>query len=940
MKSTSTGRLQNPNIELRARYAFNISRVLTVVFVLSVVLYFHLAQTTNTRQLFTVSALSAVASILNILAIGYSRQKKVETATFLMLIGIFLIIPVITLLISGVGLLLGIVGFIGIFMISTLTLAQPRLSWAIISGIVLSAATILLEVFYPSKRLEVRSISIFIPVVSFIAIAIFGYYISQQFPNYPLRNKLILLFIIIVFFSVGSVAIVTNTLIRNEITQQIGQSQQVLAERIAFETGRDLESQVEHLLATGTQFEETAEEVSTLYAGSDSEIVDQILKLDQEWVAASDQNALIESVLENEIADELREFQEIFPDHVELFLTDKYGANIAATNRTSDYYQADEDWWKFAYNLGRGRVYIGRPEFDESSQTFAVDMAIPIYANEEIAGVLRSTYAVSAILENLQQGLLGSSINFDLRISNDTLLSGESLAIDELPGLSSVMGNFGEINYRGNASLVSQQRVFSSGNSNARAAVSLLGWSIIVYEDVDNALQPVQQQTRIITLIAAVVTILVSVLGFFASQRLAAPILTLTEITGKIAEGDFSTQANISTRDEIGDLASSFNRMASQLQDTLGGLERRVQERTADLDMARLTSERRAQELQSISEISRAISTEQKNEILLPLITRLASQRFDFYHVGIFFVDETRRFAYLQAANSDGGQKMLARGHRLEIGKGLVGTVAKTGQPRIALDVGSDAVFFDNPDLPDTRSEMALPLSIRGRIIGVLDVQSTKPGAFTETDANTLGILADQVAIAIENARLFEQTQQAREEAEALNAQIQQREWNTFAKQETRVGYRQSAIGGKPLSKVVDTVEIREALKNGKIFVMDGADNNSQSVIAVPITLRGQTLGVLNIKAPTLDRKWNRDEINLAQAVSDRLALALDSARLLLESQRRAAKEAKIGEVSAKIGASINMRNILETAVEELGRALPGAEVVIQFEQDSGKSKL
>jgi GAF domain-containing protein/HAMP domain-containing protein len=457
---------------------------------------------------------------------------------------------------------------------------------------------------------------------------------------------------------------------------------------------------------------------------------------------------------------------------------------------------------------------------------------------------------------------------------------------------------------------------------------------------VDNALQPVQQQTRIITLIAAVVTILVSVLGFFASQRLAAPILTLTEITGKIAEGDFSTRANISTRDEIGDLASSFNRMASQLQDTLGGLERRVQERTADLDMARLTSERRAQELQSISEISRAISTEQKNEILLPLITRLASQRFDFYHVGIFFVDETRRFAYLQAANSDGGQKMLARGHRLEIGKGLVGTVAKTGQPRIALDVGSDAVFFDNPDLPDTRSEMALPLSIRGRIIGVLDVQSTKPGAFTETDANTLGILADHVAIAIENARLFEQTQQAREEAEALNAQIQQREWNTFAKQETRVGYRQSAIGGKPLSKVVDTVEIREALKNGKIFVMDGADNNSQSVIAVPITLRGQTLGVLNIKAPTHDRKWNRDEINLAQAVSDRLALALDSARLLLESQRRAAKEAKIGEVSAKIGSSINMRNVLETAVEELGRALPGAEVVIQFEQDSGKSKL
>jgi GAF domain-containing protein/HAMP domain-containing protein len=938
MKSTTTGSLRNPNIDMRARYAFNISRVLTAVFVLSVALYLYLAQSTNTGQLFGISALSAIASILNVLAIRYSRQKQVEIATTLMITGIILIIPVITILISKVGLLLGIVSFIGIFMISTLTLVQPQLSWAIISGIILSVATILLEVFYPFERLEVRSISVFIPIVSFIAITIFGYYISQQFANYPLRNKLIILFIVIVFFSVGSVAIVTNTLIRNEITRQIGQSQQIFAERLAFETGKDLESQVETLLATGTQFEETAEEVSTSYTGSDSEIVDQILKLDQEWVAAPDQSVLIESVLQNETADELREFQEIFPDHVELFLTDKYGANIAATNRTSDYYQADEDWWKLAYNLGNGRIYIGQPEFDESSQTFAVDMAIPIYANKEIAGVLRSTYDVTAILENLQQGSLDSSINIDLRISNNALLSGESLeGNNELTELSSVMGSFGEINYKGNANLVSQQRVFSSENSSARAAVTELGWSIIVYENVDNALQPIQQQTRVITLIAAVVTVLVGVLGLFASQRLAAPILALTEITRKVAEGDFSTRANISTQDEIGDLASSFNRMAVQLQDTLSGLERRVGERTADLDMARLISERRAQELQSISEISRAISTEQKNEILLQLITRLASQRFDFYHVGIFFIDETRRFAYLQAANSEGGQKMLERGHRLEIGKGLVGTVAQTGKPRIALDVGSDAVFFDNPDLPDTRSEMALPLNVRGQIIGVLDVQSTKPGAFSENDTNTLGILADQVAIAIENARLFEQTRQAREEAEALNAQIQQQEWNSFARQETNIGYRQTAIGGKSLTKPVDTDEIRQALKSGKVFVIDGADTNSLPTIAIPITLRRQTLGVLYIKASTRDRKWNRDEINLAQAISDRLALALDSARLLHESQRRAAKEAKISDVSAKIGASINMRNVLEIAVEELGRALPGSDVVIQFETPEGQ---
>ncbi|HSM71127.1 MAG TPA: HAMP domain-containing protein, partial [Anaerolineales bacterium] len=654
--------------------------------------------------------------MLNVFAMRYSRQKKVETAVLLIVAGIVVIIPVITFLISGIGLLLGIAGFIGIFMIATLTLEQPHLSRAIIAGAVLSIGTILLEVFNSAERLEIRAISVFIPVFSVIAIAIFGYYISQQFANYPLRIKLILLFIIVVFFSVGSVAIVTNTLIRNEITQQVGQRQQMLAERFAFETGKDLEAQVENLQSAGTQFEETAAEVSTSYSGSDSEIIDQIIELDQAWIAATEDSALIRSVLDNETADELREFREIFPSHVELFLTDRYGANIAATNRTSDYYQADEDWWKLAYNHGEGRIYISQPEFDASSQTYGVLIAIPIYSDEELVGILRSTYELSAIFANLEQGASTSTgtEEFDMRFANDALLNPE-----EIPGLTTVTGGYGEIQYKGEPSLVSQQLVFSSENSNASEAVSELGWSVIVHEDVVNALQPVQEQTRAITLIALIVTALVGVLGLFASQRLAAPILTLTDITRKIEEGDLSTRAHITTQDEIGELANSFNRMTGQLQDTLGSLERRVAERTADVESARLLSERRAQELQAISEISRAISTEQRLEILLPLITRLVSVRFDFYHVGIFFVDETRQYAYLQAANSEGGQSMLARGHRLEIGKGLVGTVAQTGKPRIALDVGSDAAFFDNPDLPDTRSEMALPLSVRGQIIGV-----------------------------------------------------------------------------------------------------------------------------------------------------------------------------------------------------------------------------
>jgi len=930
MNRTTTGGLRNPDINLRARYAFNASIVLTAAFSIGIIATLYLAQTTKTPQFYIFSVIGAISSFLNILAIRFSRKKKVETATYLMIAGLTLNIPVTTLFISGLGLLLGVAGFIAIFMIATLTLVQPQFTWAVISGIVLGIATILLDTFSPFSRLEVGSFTILVSALFTLSTVIFGYYISQQFANYPLRNKLIIFFILVSFFSVGSVAVVINSLIRNEITRQVGQSQQTLAERLAFETGKDLETQVENLLATGIQFEAIADEANRSYTGSNEEIVDQIIKLDQEWIDSTNQAPLIQEVLNNEAALKLQEFRKNFPSHTALYLTDAYGANIAATNRTPDYYQGDKDWWKLAYNLGKGRVTISQPEFDQASNTYGVFIAVPIYANNEVVGILRSTFALSAIFGNLEQGTTSDTEEFDLRFPNDGLLDPK-----EIPGLNTVMGGYGEIQYKGKPSLVSEQQVFSSDNGIARVAISDLSWIIIVYKNVTDALQPVRQQTRTITFIAIVITVLVGAFGFYASQRLAAPILALTDITRKIAEGDLSIRAQIPTQDEIGELAKSFNQMTNQLRDTLSGMERRITERTADVEMARLLSEHRAKELQSISEISRAISTEQRLEILLPLISRLVSERFNFYHVGIFIVDEARRFAYLQAANSPGGQNMLARGHRLEIGKGLVGTATETGKPRIALDVGADAAFFNNPDLPATRSEMALPLNLRGQTIGVLDVQSTKPGAFTENDADTLSILGDQIAIAIENARLFSQTQQARHEAEALYSQILQKEWESFSQQTSNVGYHQTSTGGKSIEKPVMTNEIRQALESGQVVILDEQDARSTPTLAIPVKLRGETLGVLNIKAPTNDRKWNQDEINLAQTISDRLALALDNARLLQESQRSAAKEAKIGEVSAKIGTSINMHNVLQIAVEELGKALPGSEVVIQFGSES-----
>ena len=463
-------------------------------------------------------------------------------------------------------------------------------------------------------------------------------------------------------------------------------------------------------------------------------------------------------------------------------------------------------------------------------------------------------------------------------------------------------------------------------------------WAVVIELPRNEAYQNViTLALRSIALIL-IIAILASLVGYLGARRTSAPLIDLSNVATEIARGNLSAQAREIGPTELVQLASSFNNMTSQLRDSIGNLERRVAERTADVEMARLLSEKRAQELQAISEISRTISTEQRLDILLPLVTRLASEKFDFYHVGIFFVDETQQFAVLQASNSEGGKRMVERGHRLEVGQtGIVGNVAQTGKPRIALDVGSDAVFFNNPDLPDTRSEMALPLKVRGQTIGVLDVQSIRPGAFSESDANNFSILADQVAISIDNARLFGKSQEALSELQRLYRQYQSQEWSVFSRQETGIGYHQSLIGGKSLDIPVESDEIQEALQKGKVIVIDGNLEKSQPSIAIPVKLRGQTIGVLQIKSPTKNHRWNQDEINLVQAISDRLGLALDNARLLQDSQRRAAKETKIGEVTAKIGASINMRSVLQTAVEQLGRALPGSEVVIQFKDADGE---
>ena len=365
-----------------------------------------------------------------------------------------------------------------------------------------------------------------------------------------------------------------------------------------------------------------------------------------------------------------------------------------------------------------------------------------------------------------------------------------------------------------------------------------------------------------------------------------------------------------------------------ELEEMTISLEQRIGARSIELEKATQQVQVRAARLQIISEISQEITSnvDQQPKELLNRIVRSVSEKLGFYHVGIFLLDENREFAVLRAANSDGGQRMLARRHQLKVGGiGIVGYVSQSGRPRIALDTGSDAVFFNNPDLPRTHSEIALPLKYGSTIIGVLDVQSTLPSAFNDEDTNLLSTLTNQIAIVIstiltsERAEFGSSSQKIIRRGEALKSR------------QLQSGYSYLPDGTISSATPASNSAVDQVVASGEALVLAQPARNIPATLIIPVKFRDQVIGVIHIESAEASRKWTEDEVEMVQAVSERAAFALENARLFEETSRRAEQEETIARVTTQIGASTDFNRILQTTIQELGQALGASRSFIQL---------
>jgi putative methionine-R-sulfoxide reductase with GAF domain/HAMP domain-containing protein len=752
--------------------------------------------------------LSALASALVILA----GRPSAGGTVFITSMALGLLAGAASL--ADLGLLFASIFFIASTAVGIMLLPRRFLTWLPFLGVGVAALILLIDLYAPWPRDWIAANDQQVAnIISGVMLVIYGGFIVSQFKNFPLGTKLVMISLVGTILPMVLVGFMSNVTSRLALEEKANQSLRDSASQVAASLDSFVASNLDHVRVQAqlNEFLEYLETTPEERAGSD---------------------------LEDDVMDHLAAFRNADPVFITSYgLIDRNGLDVADT------YPPDVGDDKSSHVYFTEAVRTGQPYVSSLFQSPAtgqpsIFFSAPIRnAGGGIVGVLRIRYRADILQQQVvRQGAFSGSRSLALVVDDHDVLLAHSAApqhvyksihapgefdaealieahiLDDLPAekllsidLPTLVDGLKEAGAQTNFTgwfhgpeVTKQGDPAANVEQAAAVRMSTRPWYVVVAHHQEDLFAPVERQTRGILVIGMVAAVLGVLFAVLISNYLTRPVVRLTGSAARLAAGDLSARSDVDTGDEIGVLAATFNDMAGQLRGLVGTLEQRVAERT--------------RALATNVEIGRRLSTLLDVDVLAKTVVEHLQAAFQFYHVQVYLYDADRETFVLAGGTGEKGQAMLAKGHQLSRSQGLVGRAAETGLPVLAADVTQDPGWLPNPLLPETKSELAVPIAIGETVLGVLDVQQDRVNGLAESEVDLLQSIASQVAVALQNARSYAATQQ-RANREALLGAIGQRIQRTTSTEEAlRVAVRElgRALGAET------TVRLGARPENGR----------------------------------------------------------------------------------------------------------------------------
>lgn len=835
------------------------------------------------------------------------RRDRPELAVEVSVGAWLALLPIFSLLIADLGAFLAIAAVIIVLAIASQVLSQRRTNRLIIASIIIGILSLLPDVIdLPNRWLAPPEFLSIIRVVIGLVLVIYIYFIIRQFPNYALRTKLIVIFVAIGILSVGTISLVTNWMSRQALIEDANEA----LHAAALQTATSIDA-----------FIQANKDIVRVEAQNPA--LAEYLSLPPEERAGSPQETAVINLL--------NAFR-----RGDLVYISSYGLLDAQGFDLVDTYAEDIGSYKYSRDYFKDAFFGGLPaasdiRYSEIADDMSIYFAAPVRnISGEIIGVLRLRYSANVFQQLVAQnsGQVGTGSfailldkEYYLRIAhgaNQDLLFKTVVPLDPIrlsnlrieerlldrprDELSTNQTDFAAgLARAGEGESYFTAELTGGGGPEAAAVVETQSqpWLVVFAQSEEEFLAPIADQTQATLVVAVLIGLSVAGLAVVFGQILSDPIVHLTAAAQRVAAGELSVQAPVETKDETGQLAEVFNSMTAQLQGLVGSLEEQVQARTTELTLSMEVGQQAA----AIRDLEKLLST----------ITEFIRAQFNLYYVQVYMVDDTGEKLVLRRGTGSVGQTLLERGHSLPIGPGsIVGQVARNDQAIVVTDTVTSDIHKPNSLLPETRSELAVPLRVEGQVIGVLDMQANQPHTFTEKNLTVYEAMATQLALSIESARQWTLAQEAQQRSAETLRRLTRENWaEQLARHRESLGFTYDLSTLSPLQP-----EAEAEPDNG---------------LSAPVQIQNEAIGRLSVQMDE-EKRWSEEEKLFLETVAGQLAQKAETLRLFEQTQQRATREQIARQIADKIRSSRDIETALKTTVRELSKALGVARATVDLQ--------